>query len=297
MTLTWELDPILIHITQTYGIRYYGLLFSLVFVGGFFLFRWQILRAGGRDDDAYALIVPGALGAVIGARLGHVFFYASDRFLEDPMWLFRIWEGGLASHGAVIGLAFALVYYSYRYKQSFLECVDRFVFSAALGATLVRVGNFLNSEIVGRVTDQTWGVRFPLWDGYGADIPLRHPSQLYEAFLGAMVFLACFIGDRLLGKENRPRGALTAIFMIVYFTGRFTVEFFKERHIISTDFPLSMGQMLSIPGLAIGAVIVILIMKNPTPAHWNVVAEEPAAKPKGPSSKSKKSGGKRKKKR
>ena len=297
MIFTWELDPILIHITQTYGIRYYGLLFSLVFVGGFFLFRWQILRGGGSDDDAYGIIVPGALGTVIGARFGHVFFYAFDRFLEDPLWLFRVWEGGLSSHGAVIGLAFALVYYSRRQKQPFLECVDRFVFSAALGATLVRVGNFLNSEIVGRYTDQTWGVKFPLWDGYGDDIPLRHPSQLYEAALGILVFLACFIADRRLGKENRPRGAMTAVFMILYFIGRFIVEFFKERHIISADFPLSMGQMLSIPGLAIGLGILFWIIKRPTPAHWNVVVEEPPAKTKRPSNKSKKSGGKRKKKR
>ena len=142
MTLTWDLDPILIHITQTYGIRYYGLLFSLVFVGGFLLFRWQIMRAGGMDDDAYAIIIPGALGTVIGARLGHVFFYAFDRLLEDPLWLFRIWEGGLASHGAVIGLALALVYYCRRLGQSYLECVDRFVFSAAPGGHPGEGGEF-----------------------------------------------------------------------------------------------------------------------------------------------------------
>ena len=223
------------------------------------------------------MIFPGALGTVIGARLGHVFFYNFDKFWADPWWLFRVWEGGLASHGATIGLFIALFIYAAIYRQSFLECLDRFAFSAALGSILVRVANFINSEIVGRVTDQTWGVRFPRhdWNLPPAQVPLRHPSQFYEALMGLMVMGILVWLDRRFGREKRPRGLLTGAFFASYFTGRFVVEFFKERHVLNYSIPLSMGQFLSIIPAVCGFVIIYFSLKKRVPAHWRVAEQKP----------------------
>ena len=279
MKWTWDIDPILIHFTRTFGIRYYGLIFSLVFIGGFFLFRWQILRAGGSEDDAYDILLPGVVGTIVGARLGHVFFYQWDRVISDPLWLLEIWKGGLASHGALLGLILAILYYARRHRQSYLECLDRFSFSAALGATMIRIGNFLNSEIVGRVTGQDWGVRFPRFDGLpGKMSPLRHPSQLYEACLGMIVIAVLYFVDRKAGREHRPRGLLAGTFLAVYFTGRFLVEFFKEYHTLPTSSPLTMGQFLSLPAIAAGLILIRLSLTRGVSATWNLPQPAPEAK-------------------
>ena len=119
----------------------------------------------------------------------------------------------------VLGLAVAMYAYTRRRRQSFVEGCDRLAFSAALGAILVRVGNLFNSEIVGKRTGSSWGVRFPRYDGY-LDPPLRHPTQLYEALLGLGVLGLLLWADRRLGKERRPRGALIALFLAAYFSGR-----------------------------------------------------------------------------
>ncbi|MFH1137972.1 MAG: prolipoprotein diacylglyceryl transferase [Pseudomonadota bacterium] len=288
MQFTWNVDPVLVHFWGDVGIRYYGLVFSLVFIGGFFLFRWQVTRAGGPEDDAYAVILPGALAVIIGARLGHVIFYNLDRALADPWWVFQVWKGGLASHGATIGLLLGLGYYAWRQKQSYLEVLDRFTFSSALGATLVRVGNFFNSEIVGRLTDQTWGVRFPRFDGVPA--PLRHPSQIYEALMGVAVLGVLFLVDRWSGREKRPRGVLAATFLTVYFMGRFCVEFFKEYQTLPSSSPLTMGQYLSIPAVIGGLGLLVYSLVRNQPAGWNARTSAPAPKtsPKAKQSKRKK---------
>ena len=158
----------------------------------------------------------------------------------------------------------------------FLEGADRFAFSAALGATLVRMGNFLNSEIVGRVVpDQSWGVRFPLYDRI-AEPPLRYPTQIYETVLGLVVLLALFIADRAWGKEKRPRGALISLFFLLYFPGRFFVEFYKDYQTDIAELntlgafegPLTMGQWLSIPGALIGLFGVYWAFQKRLPAGW-----------------------------
>lgn len=253
----WNIDPIAFTVPFfNLPVRYYGLIFGLVLVGGFFLFRWQIVRGRGTEDEAFAFIIPGALGVVIGARLGHVLFYNFDRFLENPFWLFAVWEGGLASHGATLGLIAALAWHSYRYKRPFWDTCDRFSFSSALGAALVRLGNFFNSEIVGKMTTGPFGVRFPRYDQLPDELtPARYPSQLLELTLGLFVLAALFWLDKKLGRENRPVGALSAAFLVLYFTGRFLVEFIKERHGLVDHFILSRGQLLSLPGLALGLIL------------------------------------------
>lgn len=253
--------------TAPFELRYYSVLFMGVFLGGYALLNWQIRRGGGDERDSSDFIVYGVLGVLVGARLGHVLFYDLDHALRDPMWVFEIWTGGLASHGATIGLIVAMWVYTKRRDIPFIEGADRFSFSAALGATLVRVGNFLNSEIVGRPTDQTWGVKFPRF--HEGPLVYRHPSQLYEVALGLLVLGVLYVVDRAAGKEKRPRGLLIATFFAVYFTGRFFVEYFKAYQTLDPETSMfTMGQYLSMPAAALGYFGVWWSLKQRIPVGW-----------------------------
>jgi phosphatidylglycerol:prolipoprotein diacylglycerol transferase len=296
------------------AVRYYSLIFVLVFLGGYWLLDWQIRRGGGGREEAGDFIVYGVIGVLAGARLGHVLFYDLDKALADPMWVFEIWTGGLASHGATLGLIVAMWLFTARRRVPFLEGADRFAFSAALGATLVRAGNFLNSEIVGReIPDASWGVLFAktceprpeavgCWKflgqhaaafaekcqtgpvdcwGYDETVTYRHPSQLYEVALGLFVLGALFVFDRALGKEKRPRGALISLFFALYFAGRFFVEFFKD---YQTDFGkdwhvLTMGQVLSIPAFLLGVYGLFWAFRTRQPVGWVPAEGEPEDEP------------------
>jgi len=261
---TWNIDPIITHIGG-FPLRWYSLLFVGVFLGGYALLNWQIRRGGGDEEEAGDFIVYGVLGVLVGARLGHVLFYDLDKALADPMWIFKIWTGGLASHGAVIGLAIAMYVFCKRRRIPFLEGADRFTFSGALGATLVRIGNFFNSEIVGKKTDQSWGVQFPRYDE--DPISYRYPTQLFEAAIGIFVLVALLVFDRALGKEKRPRGAMISFWFAVYFPLRFIIEFFKEPQVFQGA-KLDMGQYLSIPGALLGVIGLYWSFKRRIPAGW-----------------------------
>lgn len=267
MAPVWDIDPVIYQLPSSgLAVRYYGVIFSLVFLGGFLLFHWQTKRAGGSTDDAYDLIAPGFLGLVLGARLGHVLFYNFDHFLADPAWVFRVWEGGLTSHGAALGLFLALWWYARRRGLPLLSVTDRFTFSAALGAGLVRLGNFFNSEIVGKITQSPLGVRFPRFDRLPPELcPARYPSQLAEFSLGLGILGILFWADARLAKRGRPRGLLSALFLVLYFLGRFLVEFIKERQGPGDDMPLSKGQLLSLPGVAAGLVLLYFCLARPVP--------------------------------
>jgi phosphatidylglycerol---prolipoprotein diacylglyceryl transferase len=265
---TWNLDPALFHL-GSYELRYYSLIFVAVFLGGHALLRWQMMRGGGDEEDASDFFVYGVLAVLIGARLGHVIFYDYQKALDDPIWIIKIWTGGLSSHGAVLGLLFAMWLFTKRRGIPFVEGMDRFTFAAALGATLVRIGNFFNSEIVGKVTDQSWGVRFPRYD-QTIDAPYRHPTQIYETLLGLFVLLVLYLTDRIAGKEKRPRGLLVSVFFIFYFGGRFFIEFFKELQVESIEKAagFTMGQMLSMPCILAGLIGLVVSLKKRVPVGW-----------------------------
>lgn len=258
---------------ESLDLRYYSLLFVGVFLGGYALLKWQIVRGGGPAEDAGDFIVYGVLGVLVGARLGHVLFYALDQALADPLWVFQIWTGGLASHGAVIGLIIAMWLFTKARHIPFLEGSDRFAFSAALGATLVRLGNLMNSEIVGRrVPGDAWGFAFKRFDHEGP-VPYRYPTQIAEILLGLTVLGVLFLVDKKLGKEKRPRGVLISTFFAVYFVGRFVVEFWKEYEpplAAGTPYPtdLTTGQLLSIPGVALGLFGLWWSFKHKIPVGW-----------------------------
>ncbi|HEX5098700.1 MAG TPA: prolipoprotein diacylglyceryl transferase [Polyangiaceae bacterium] len=255
-------------------LRYYSMLFVGVFLGGYALLKWQIVRGGGPADDAGDFIVYGVLGVLLGARFGHVIFYDYKKALEDPAWILKIWTGGLASHGAVMGLILAMFLFTRRRGIPFFEGADRFSFSAALGAGLVRLGNLLNSEIVGRVVpDQSWGFRFMRYveDSHSDPRPLRYPTQIAEMLLGFGILGVLYLFDKQMKGEKRPRGALISMFFVLYFTGRFFVEFWKEfegNGGMPLGLPITMGQLLSLPGVLIGVIGLIISFKKKIPVGW-----------------------------
>jgi phosphatidylglycerol:prolipoprotein diacylglycerol transferase len=259
-------------------LRYYSLLFVVVFLVGYAFLNWQIRRGGGGVDEAGDFIVYGVVGVLAGARLGHVLFYDLEKAMDDPIWIFKIWTGGLSSHGATVGLIIAMYLFTKVRHIPFLEGSDRFSFSAATGATLVRIGNFFNSEIVGRETHADWGVRFPRYDcppvkGPDCVAPLRYPTQLFEGGLALFTLIVLLVADRVMGKEKRPRGALISLFFAVYFTGRLGVEFTKEYQVAALEGSFTMGQYLSLVPALLGWWGLWWSYKKKLPVGWQPAEE------------------------
>jgi len=266
--LVWDVSPVFFKIGPL-EIRYYALIFMAMMLCGFYAWRRQMLRGGHSEEKAERFALLGLTALVLGARLGHVLFYEPDIFLENPLRIFYLWEGGLASHGAAVCLIAALIYFARRGKILVVEVLDRFSISAAIGAISVRIGNFMNSEVVGRKTHVPWAVKFPrsIYDsGLPLDqVPGRHPSQIYEALLGIGVLLILFAVDRKY-REERPPGLLAGLFLLLYFSGRFVTEFFKEWEVLSPETsPLSMGQYLSIPFILLGGWLIYRTWQKNTP--------------------------------
>ena len=264
----WDVSPILLSLGPI-QVRYYGLLFAIMLIGGYYIWQWQMLRGGHTQREAEGFFLWGAIAVIAGSRLGQVLFYDPARYLANPIEILYVWKGGLASHGATLGLVLVLVLYARHHKLSKLEILDRFSMSAALGALMVRIGNFMNSEIVGRVSDVPWAVKFPrcIYDSrLPLDrVPARHPSQIYEVLLGLFVILSLYFVDKKY-KEERPLGLLASLFFILYFSGRFIVEFFKEYQTLSPDRSvLTMGQWLSVPFVLIGSFMLYRALRAPVP--------------------------------
>ena len=260
MKFVWDIYPVF-HIGEL-AVRWYSVIYALVLVATWALTLWQFLRGGHKEADANWFIGFNLVGLFVGGRLGHLVFYEWERFAADPGVFFSFRDGGIASHGSTIGIIVAIVSFSLWKRMAVLELADRLSFGTALGAAMVRIGNLFNSEVVGRVTDQTWGVRFPYYDHSHEHAPLRHPSQLYEFALGAAVLALLLVVDRRLG-EGRPRGLLTALFFAVYFSGRFAIEFAKEYQALPSGSLLTMGQWLSVVPATAGWIgLAILFVRH-----------------------------------
>lgn len=263
--MIWNLDPVLIQFGYL-KIHYYGVVFALGIFIGYLFWKSQTLKQGFSEKDTEDFVLWAFIAVIAGSRLGHCLFYEPQYYLRRPQEILFFWQGGLASHGATIALLLTLYFYHRIKKIAFLQLCDCFALSASIGATAVRIGNFLNSEIVGRKTDVPWGMKFPRYDlsmGYSEPV-LRHPSQLYEVALGLLVFSVIFFTDRHYSKkgEKRPLGLLSSLFLIFYFTGRFVVEYFKEYQTLPSSFPLTMGQILSIPFALAGYILFIQVTKK-----------------------------------
>jgi len=243
----WDVSPDIFSIGPI-TIRWYGLLFATTFIVGYQIMMIIFKRENRSEHDLNDLVWYMILGTVLGARLGHCLFYNPDYYLSHPLEILQIWKGGLASHGAGIGILTALYLYIHKRKSiSFLWVTDRVVITVALSGFFIRMGNLFNSEIIGKPTDGNWGFVFVSVD----NIP-RHPAQLYEAiaYLLIFVFLLSFY-FRVKGKFKN--GLLSGLFLVSVFGFRFFVEFFKENQsLFEQNLFLNMGQLLSIPFVIIG---------------------------------------------
>lgn len=250
MLIHWQFDPIALQIGPV-PLRWYGLLF----VGGFFIGQRILARIFRREDvpeqHADALLMYALIGAVVGARIVHCLFYEPDYYLSNPLAILRIWEGGLASHGGVIGVVVGMWMASRRLKLPFAWLLDRMAIPSALVAVFIRVANFLNSEIVGNPTGRQWGVVFEAVDA----LP-RHPAQLYEAFGYLLTFFVLRAIYRRHGAET-PRGLLLGWMLALVFGVRILVEFVKTpQAAYEAGQLISVGQWLSVPFLILGIVLI-----------------------------------------
>ena len=251
-----EIDPIAIQIGP-FAIRWYGITWLAAFSSIYYLinkFQKDIDVNQTSDLMFYSL-----LGAILGGRVGYILFYSFDQFLANPLSIFAIWEGGLSFHGGLLGVLVSCYWLSKKWKMGFFWLMDRVAPYVPPGLGFVRLGNFLNSELLGRPTEVSWGVIFPS-DPLGL---VRHPSQLYQAF-GEGVIL--FIYMLIIAKRPKPTMSISGHFLIGYGFIRFSTEFFRtpDQHIgFVFDF-LTRGQILSFPMIVIGLFLIYYSKKKTT---------------------------------
>ncbi len=246
-----QFDPVIFQIGPL-AIRWYGLMYLIGFA-----FFWWLGTMRARKPDSFIrpeqvgdLLFYAVLGVVLGGRFGSVFFYNLDNFIDDPLYLFKIWEGGMSFHGGLLGVILALWLYQRKFGWGFLRLCDFVAPLVPIGLGLGRVGNFINAELWGRATDVPWAVVFP-----NVDQLARHPSQLYQAALeGAVLFIVIWVYT----AKPRPVGAACSLFVLLYGLFRFVVEFAREpdAHLGYVAFGwMTMGQLLTLPMIAVGLLV------------------------------------------
>ena len=301
-----DLSPFLIHIGG-FGLRWYGLAYLAGFIVGILLYKHLAKRGYSdlRPDQVTDFITMGALfGVLLGGRLGYMLFYDADRFLHDPLIFFRVWEGGMASHGGILGLTFYTIWYAQRHGLSFRNLADNLVVVGPVGVFFGRCANFINGELYGRVTDTFWAVQFPkeiliyppehlerllsktvavdpslgspeaviagvassqpLRELLAVEIAPRYPSQLVEAGLEGLFLFALLWMLRT--RVRLANGVLTGVFFIAYAVVRFLGECFREPDAPLTGI-LTRGQFLSLFMILIGIFFLLWARWKPSYPH------------------------------
>ena len=249
-----EIDPVAIELGPL-QVHWYGLMYLLAFLSAYMLgsSRTKQPNSGWSEKQLSDLIFYGALGVILGGRFGYVLFYHFDYFLQDPLWLFYVWEGGMSFHGGLLGVVAVLLWFARQSDKTLLEIGDFVAPLVPLGLAAGRVGNFIGGELWGRATDQSWGVIFPR----AGDLVARHPSQLYQALLeGVLLFVVLWIFSR----KTQKLGAVSGLFLLLYGVTRILAEFYREpdAHLGFIGFDvLSMGQLLSLPMIGLGLVLLL----------------------------------------
>ncbi len=243
-----DIDPVIFEIGPL-AVRWYGLMYLAGFAAAYYLGLKRIERIGFTKEQFGDLVFYGALGVILGGRMGYALFYQFDRVLAEPLWLFKVWQGGMSFHGGLLGVLLALGWYSWKQNKHFVDLMDFAGPLLPIGLGAGRVANFINQELWGRPSDVPWAVLFPL-DPY--QLP-RHPSQLYEALLeGVLLFVVLWF----FSQSPRKRGAVSGLGLLCYGMFRFAVEFVREpdAHLgfIAADW-LTQGMILSIPMMVVGA--------------------------------------------
>ena len=278
LSIVWDWNPTFIMLGNL-DIRWYGLMWAIAILVAERILAVAFKREGlppRTIESAFLWIV---LGTFIGARVGHCLFYEPETYLTEPWRIITgIRDGGMASHGATIGIIIGVFGFARRNNLPFIWGMDRIAIVAPLSGAVIRFGNLFNSEIVGYPTDAAWGFKFVRHDAYRAfveyngdvpaeildTIPARHPAQLYEALCYLVIF--AIVMYLYFGKDmgRRRPGVLISIALIGIFTMRFFIEFLKERQVdFEEGMSLDMGQLLSIPFIVIGIIILVIALRRP----------------------------------
>jgi len=252
-----DFNPIMIDLGLI-RVSWYGMMYVLGFIGSYLLVRYQMKRkdfgvSRVEVENLYFYLI---IGLMAGARLGYVLFYDLKMYLSDPLEIFAVWRGGMSFHGGLIGVLIVGISFSWKNKKSFWKITDLIIVTAPIGLGLGRIGNFINGELYGRMTNLPWGMIFPR----GGPHP-RHPSQLYESGLeGGVLFLILW----LLKDKKLPTGGLLALFLSLYGLFRFFVEFFREpdAHIGFIIGPFTLGQVFSFIMIAGGTILYICLKRK-----------------------------------
>ncbi len=256
MLIPWNVDPSIFTI-GSFSLRWYSLLFLLSFVFSYQIMKKEFKGNSNSEMQVDSLLTFMMISTLVGARLGHVVFYEPEIFLTSPLRVFKVWEGGLASHGAAIAIPLGAFLYTLKHKSiGYLLLMDRVATCVAMCGGLIRLGNLMNSEIIGQPTDGTWGVIFKRVD----DIP-RHPSQIYESVYYFIVFgiLYGLLQRSKLPTSQHANGTLFGLFFVLTFGFRFFIERIKEVQVTKeTGMVLNIGQQLSIPLIVIGLLLMIV---------------------------------------
>jgi phosphatidylglycerol---prolipoprotein diacylglyceryl transferase len=266
--ITWNVGPDLLNLGPI-TVRWYGLLFAMAFIVGYKIFQWMYKRENKPESDIEQLALYMILGVVIGARLGHVLFYNPSYYFNNPLEILMVWKGGLASHGASIGILIAIYFYVKKKNVSFLWQMDRIVIVVAIGGSFIRLGNLFNSEIIGKPAEVPWAFIFTRVD----NIP-RHPAQLYESIGYIIIFIILILLYKNKGRKLNE-GYLFGLFLILLFSFRFFVEFFKEvQEPFEAGMVLDMGQILSIPFIILGVILLIYSLKQNKKEEIKITAKK-----------------------
>jgi phosphatidylglycerol:prolipoprotein diacylglycerol transferase len=264
--ITWNPSPEIFTIPIIdWPVRWYGLMWALAFISSFYFMNIVYKKEGRTDKELDMLTLYIIVGTILGARLGHCLFYGpwfdeytpngiliQEGYLSHPLNILKIYEGGLASHGGAIGIITAMILYCRKTGESWLWLFDRLVIVVPLAGMCIRIGNLINSEIIGRVTTVPWAFIFVQEDNQP-----RHPAQLYEAIFCLFLFGLMF----WLWKYKRERfgpGFMFGFLCVLLWIERFVDEFFKENQVAFEDaMTLNMGQWLSIPFIIVGLIMMI----------------------------------------
>lgn len=257
LVIPWDVNPEIFRIGGV-AVRWYGLLFASSFLFGYIIMNRIFKNENLGEPVLDRLTIYMAVGVILGARLGHCFFYEPSYYLKHPVEIFEIWRGGLASHGAAIGILLAIWFFAKKEKKDYIWALDRIAIVVALSGFFIRMGNLMNSEIYGIETTVPWGFVFLR----NHEVAPKHPTQIYEglAYLAIFILLYRIYWSK---KGEHIQGTLISLICILVFTARFFIEFLKEDQVaFEAHMKLNMGQLLSIPFILLGIVGLYLSLKR-----------------------------------
>ncbi|MDO5342402.1 MAG: prolipoprotein diacylglyceryl transferase [Bacteroidia bacterium] len=270
--IVWDVNPYIFVFPENFPllgghpVAWYGLLWAMVFIIGYYLIKAIFKKEGLGEEWADKILMYMLVFTIVGARLGHCLFYEPAYYFGNPVKFLAVWEGGLSSHGGAIGILIGMYIYSKKLGKPFLWVLDRLVICVAIGGALIRTGNLMNSEIYGDATTLPWGFKFVREWAPGTPIdaiPACHPTQIYEALFCIITFVILL---RLFFKKdtvNKYPGFFFSFFLLMIFGSRIIIEFIKQPQVeFENSMTLDMGQWLSIPFFITGIVIMVMALKG-----------------------------------